>query len=61
MPQTMTIEHTVKSLALEIGFDRVGITDAGPFVRDEAVAMSSESGQVLWTVCPGTPRNGCGG
>ena len=39
MPQTMTIEHTVKSLALEIGFDRVGITDAGPFVRDEAVAI----------------------
>ena len=39
MPQTMTIEHTVKSLALEIGFDRVGITDAGPFVRDEAVAV----------------------
>ena len=33
------IEDRVKSLALEIGFDRVGITGADPFVRDEAAAV----------------------
>ena len=34
-----SVEDKVKSLALEIGFDRVGITDAEPFVRDEAAAV----------------------
>ena len=34
----MTIEQDIKSLALSIGFDRVGITDAAPFVRDEDAA-----------------------
>ena len=34
-----SVEDRVKSLALEIGFDRVGITGAEPFVRDEAAAV----------------------
>ena len=34
-----SVEDKIKSLALEIGFDRVGITDAEPFVRDEAAAV----------------------
>ena len=33
------VEDKVKALALEIGFDRVGITSAEPFVRDEAAAV----------------------
>ena len=33
------LEDRVKALALEIGFDRVGITGAEPFVRDEAAAI----------------------
>ena len=35
----MTLEQDIKALALEIGFDRVGITGAEPFVRDEAAAV----------------------
>ena len=35
----MTLEEELKSLALEIGFDRVGISSAEPFVRDEAAAV----------------------
>ena len=34
----MNIERKVKSLALSLGFDRVGITDAVPFERDERAA-----------------------
>ena len=34
----MNIERKVKSLALSLGFDRVGITDATPFERDEEAA-----------------------
>ena len=34
----MNIERKVKSLALSLGFDRVGITDAAPFERDEDAA-----------------------
>ena len=34
----MNIERKVKSLALSLGFDRVGITDAAPFKRDDAAA-----------------------
>ena len=34
----MNIERKVKSLALSLGFDRVGITDAAPFSRDEEAA-----------------------
>ncbi len=34
-----TLEDSVKALAREIGFDRVGITGAEPFVRDEAAAV----------------------
>ena len=34
----MSIERKVKSLALSLGFDRVGITDAAPFQRDEEAA-----------------------
>ena len=34
-----SVEDRVKALALEIGFDRVGITGAEPFVRDEAAAV----------------------
>ena len=34
----MSVERKVKSLALSLGFDRVGITDAAPFHRDEAAA-----------------------
>ena len=34
----MNIERKVKSLALSLGFDRVGITDAAPFERDERAA-----------------------
>ncbi len=33
-----TLEDRVKSLALDVGFDRVGITDASPFVWNEAEA-----------------------
>ncbi len=32
------LERKVKSLALSLGFDRVGITDAAPFDRDEVAA-----------------------
>ena len=39
MPHTHSLEEDIKSLALEIGFDRVGITDAEPFVRDEEAAV----------------------
>ena len=35
----MSRERKIKSLALSIGFDRVGIADAAPFVRDEAAAV----------------------
>ena len=34
----MSRERKIKDLALSIGFDRVGITDAAPFVRDEKAA-----------------------
>ena len=34
----MRLENKVKSLALSLGFDRVGIADAAPFVRDEEAA-----------------------
>ena len=34
-----TLEQDIKALAREIGFDRVGITGADPFVRDEAAAV----------------------
>ncbi len=34
----MSIERKVKSLALSLGFDRIGITDAAPFHRDEEAA-----------------------
>ena len=34
----MGVEEKVKSLALSLGFDRVGITDAAPFSRDEEAA-----------------------
>ena len=34
----MSREQKIKALALSIGFDRVGIADAAPFVRDEAAA-----------------------
>ena len=34
----MGLENKVKSLALSLGFDRVGITDAAPFDRDELAA-----------------------
>ena len=33
------LEDRVKSLALELGFDRVGIADAKPFLRDERAAL----------------------
>ena len=33
------MEDRVKSLALELGFDRVGIADAKPFVRDERASL----------------------
>ena len=33
------LEDRIKSLALELGFDRVGIADAAPFLRDEAAAL----------------------
>ena len=33
------MEDRIKSLALELGFDRVGIADARPFVRDERAAL----------------------
>ena len=32
------LERKVKSIALSLGFDRVGITDAAPFDRDETAA-----------------------
>ena len=35
----MNIERKVKSLALSLGFDRVGITDAARFTRDEEAAI----------------------
>ena len=35
----MSRERKIKALALSIGFDRVGIADAAPFVRDEAAAV----------------------
>ena len=35
----MTLESVVKSLALDIGFDRVGIANAAPFIRDEAASI----------------------
>ena len=35
----MTLEQDIKSFALRLGFDRVGITDAAPFARDEAAAV----------------------
>ena len=34
-----TPEHKVKSLARDIGFDRVGIASVEPFVRDEAATV----------------------
>ena len=34
----MGLEGKVKELALSLGFDRVGITDAAPFARDEEAA-----------------------
>ena len=37
--EDMTLEQDIKSFALELGFDRVGITDAEPFARDEAAAV----------------------
>ena len=33
------LEHSIKNLAREIGFDVVGITTAEPFPRDEAAAL----------------------
>ena len=36
----MSRERKIKDLALSIGFDRVGITDAAPFVRDEKAAAA---------------------
>ena len=33
------LKDRIKSLALELGFDRVGIADAAPFLRDEAAAL----------------------
>ena len=35
----MSRERKIKELALSVGFDRVGITDAAQFVRDEAAAL----------------------
>ncbi len=37
--ENMTLEQDIKSLAREMGFDRVGITDAEPFARDEVAAV----------------------
>ncbi len=34
----MNLERKVKALALSLGFDRVGVTDAAPFERDEKAA-----------------------
>ena len=34
----MNLEPKIKSLALSLGFDRVGITHAAPFLRDEEAA-----------------------
>ena len=42
--EDMTLEQDIKSLALELGFDRVGITDAEPFARDEAAAVERVRG-----------------
>ena len=33
------LKDRIKSLALELGFDRVGIVDAKPFLRDERAAL----------------------
>ncbi len=33
------LENRIKSLALELGFDRIGIADAKPFIRDEKAAL----------------------
>ncbi len=38
-PGLPKLEDRIKDLALSLGFDRVGITDAEPFVRDEAAAI----------------------
>ena len=36
----MTLEQKLKSLALSLGFDRAGIADAAPFVRDEKATLA---------------------
>ena len=36
----MSRERKIKELAYSVGFDRAGITDAAPFVRDEAAALA---------------------
>ena len=53
------LEDRIKSLALELGFDRVGIADAGPFVRDERRRWN-EHARGLMDGLPGTRRSESG-